>query len=345
MEFKEEYKKWCIVPYAPEKSWFRNRGFAFEKILNACLQADGLEPRSGYKTEGEQIDGSFFLDGSVFLLEAKWHKDPLPASSIYQFKGKVDGKLFGTLGIFISMSGYSKDAVDALTLGKSLNIVLFGKEDIDSAILGERGFKSILKSKLRIAAEQGVVYHSSEVEQVSKDGYTMIDSFIYSDMHSLILKQETNFNFSSDLIVVCEGNSDRELISMFVTKILNQFGLLKKVNIVVAMGKMTIPRVANASLNLISKAPILIITDSDNEYDRTLEMLKRGVELDSWKYAIPEPSIEAWLGVEDPKEFMKKYRCEQRRLKLYELLNDINLDELATRDESFRTFYECVKDT
>lgn len=74
MAFKEEYKKWCIVPYAPEKSWFRNRGFAFEKILNACLQADGLEPRSGYKTEGEQIDGSFFLDGSVFLLEAKWHK-------------------------------------------------------------------------------------------------------------------------------------------------------------------------------------------------------------------------------------------------------------------------------
>lgn len=343
MEFKEEYKKWNIVPDDAEKSWFRKRGFAFEKILNACLQADGLEPRSGYKTEGEQIDGSFFLDGSVFLLEAKWHKDPLPASSIYQFKGKVDGKLFGTLGIFISMSGYSKDAVDALTLGKSLNIVLFGKEDIDSAILGERGFKSILKSKLRIAAEQGVVYHSSEVEQVSKDGHTSIDSFTYDNTSSLILKQEANFDLTSDLVVVCEGNTDRELISILVTRILNQFGLSKKVNIIVAMGKMTIPRVANASSNILSKAPVLIITDSDNEYDRTLEMLKRGVELDSWKYSIPEPSIESWLGVEDSREFMRKYRGEKRSLKLHELLNDINLDELAARDESFKTFYEWVK--
>ncbi len=343
MEFKEEYKKWNIVPDDADKSWFRKRGFAFENILNACLQADGLEPRSGYKTEGEQIDGSFFLDGSVFLLEAKWHKDPLPASSIYQFKGKVDGKLFGTLGIFISMSGYSKDAVDALTLGKSLNIVLFGKEDIDSAILGERGFKSILKSKLRIAAEQGVVYHSSEVEQVSKDGHTTIDSFTYDNTSSLLLKQEANFDLTSDLVVVCEGNTDRELISILVTRILNQFGLSKKVNIIVAMGKMTIPRVANASSNILSKAPVLIITDSDNEYDRTLEMLKRGVELDSWKYSIPEPSIEAWLGVVDSREFIRKYRGEKRSLKLHELLNDINLDELAARDKSFKTFYEWVK--
>ncbi|URQ85562.1 restriction endonuclease [Pseudoalteromonas sp. SCSIO 43088] len=343
MEFKEEYKKWNIVPDDADKSWFRMRGFAFENILNACLQADGLEPRSGYKTEGEQIDGSFFLDGSVFLLEAKWHKDPLPASSIYQFKGKVDGKLFGTLGIFISMSGYSKDAVDALTLGKSLNIVLFGKEDIDSAILGERGFKSILKSKLRIAAEQGVVYHSSEVEQVSKDGHTTIDSFTYDNTSSLLLKQEANFDLTSDLVVVCEGNTDRELISILVTRILNQFGLSKKVNIIVAMGKMTIPRVANASSNILSKAPVLIITDSDNEYDRTLEMLKRGVELDSWKYSIPEPSIEAWLGVVDSREFIRKYRGEKRSLKLHELLNDINLDELAARDKSFKTFYEWVK--
>jgi hypothetical protein len=41
------------------------------------------------------------------LLEAKWHRDEfeLPASTIYEFKGKVDGKLVGTVGIFISMSG------------------------------------------------------------------------------------------------------------------------------------------------------------------------------------------------------------------------------------------------
>jgi hypothetical protein len=342
MDHIEEYKKWNIVPDDAEPTWFRKRGFSFEAILKECLHEQGLEPRSGYKADGEQIDGSFFLDGSVFLLEAKWHRDPLPASSIYQFKGKVDGKLFGTLGIFISMSGYSKDAVDALTLGKSLNIILFGKEDIDAAILGKGGFKNILKSKLRIAAEKGVVYHSSEMELVSKDGHTTIDSFTYDNMSSNIVKQDSNFELTSDLVVICEGNSDRELISILITKILNQYGLSKKVNIIVAMGKMIIPRVANASSNIMTKAPVLIITDSDNEHDRTLDMLNRGVELDSWKYSIPDPSIETWIGV-DRKEFMRRYKGETKKLKLHELANNINLEELASKDDSFRSFYEWVK--
>ncbi|MDQ2043559.1 restriction endonuclease [Pseudoalteromonas sp. 20-92] len=342
MNHVEEYKKWNHVPNDAEPKWFRNRGFSFEAILKECLLEQGLEPRSGYKTEGEQIDGSFFLDGSIFLLEAKWHKDPLPASSIYQFKGKVDGKLFGTLGIFISMSGYSKDAVDALTLGKSLNIILFGKEDIDAAILGTRGFRNILKEKLRIAAEKGIVYHSSEVELVSKDGHTTIDSFTYDNTSSNIVKQDLNFDLTSDLVVICEGNSDRELISILITRILNQYALSKKVNIIVAMGKMIIPRVANASSNIMTKAPVLIITDSDNEHDRTLDMLNRGVELDSWQYSIPDPSIETWIGV-DRKEFMRSYKGDERKVMLHKLANNINLDELASKDNSFRSFYEWVK--
>lgn len=38
------------------------------------------------------------------LLEAKWTKNPMPASSLYQFKGKIDGKLAGTLGLFTAQT-------------------------------------------------------------------------------------------------------------------------------------------------------------------------------------------------------------------------------------------------
>lgn len=57
----------------------RRRGFEFERVLNGLLELEGLEPRSSYKSPGEQIDGSFYLDGSFLLLEAKWHADPIPA--------------------------------------------------------------------------------------------------------------------------------------------------------------------------------------------------------------------------------------------------------------------------
>jgi hypothetical protein len=342
MEYKEDYKKWLVPPEGSPATWYRQRGFAFERILKSCLSHEQMDPRSSYKAEGEQIDGSFFLDGSVFILEAKWHRDELPASSIYQFKGKVDGKLSGTIGVFISMSGYSKDAVDALTLGKSLNVILFGKEDIDAAILGNSSFKNVLKSKLRIAAEEGVVYHSTEVEQVSKDGQTIIEDFMYDSMSSSIVKQDSSFETTSDLVVVCEGATDRELIALLATKILNTYGLAKKINIIVAMGKMTIPRVANAASNILTHSPVLIVTDSDNDFDKTREMLNRGVELDSWEYAIPDPEIEAWIGV-DGRELRRRHRGENMRTKLADLVDKIDLEELSERDSSFKVFYEWVR--
>ena len=122
---KKTYAELCSPPPDSNAVWKRARGYKFEKLLAALLRADHLDERTSYKVSGEQIDGSFFLDGMVFLLEAKWHTDAVPASTLYQFKGMVDGKLSGTIGVFISMSGYSKDAVDALTLGKSLNLILF----------------------------------------------------------------------------------------------------------------------------------------------------------------------------------------------------------------------------
>ncbi len=329
-------------PEKPEPKWFRARGFAFEKILKACLESEGLDPRSSYKAEGEQIDGSFFLDGSVFLLEAKWHKEELPASSIYQFKGKVDGKLSGTIGIFVSMSGYSEEAVDALTLGKSLNVILFGKEDIDSAIVGNSNFKQILKSKLRMAAEEGVVYHSSEVEQVSKDGQTTIAAFSYNVMSSSIVREESVVGATSDLVVICEGQTDRELLGLLATRILKEQGLTKKINIIVAMGKIGIPRVANASSNIFTNSPVMIVTDSDNEVERTVNMLNRGVELENWVYSIPDPEIESWIGV-DRREFRCRYRGDDLKTELRKHVSDLDLEDLSKRDKSFNSFYEWVK--
>lgn len=301
-----------------------------------------MDPRSSYKADGEQIDGSFFLDGSVFLLEAKWHSNELPASAIYQFKGKVDGKLLGTIGVFISMSGYSKDAVDALTLGKSLNVILFGKEDMDAVLIGNSTFKSVLKSKLRIAAEQGIVYHSTNYEQATKDGQIIIEAFNYDNMSSSLIKQDVNIEGQSDLVVICEGSTDREIISLLATRILRENGLAKKVNIVVAMGKMTIPRVANATPSFGTCSPVLIVTDSDGDFSGTKDMLKRGIELSNWKFAIPEPDIESWLEIRR-EDLLKLRHGGKVREFLSQQVEQLDLKELASKSDSFRILYDWVQ--
>ncbi|MCK9895415.1 restriction endonuclease [Frankia sp. AgB32] len=116
----------------------------------------GLQPWPAFRPKGEEIDGSFVRCGRAYLLEAKWHGNKIPASTIYQFKGKVDGKLTGTIGVMVSMSDYSDNAVEALRSGKELNVILFGKQDIRAAAVD--GIDAVLDFKLRVAAQFGDPY-------------------------------------------------------------------------------------------------------------------------------------------------------------------------------------------
>ena len=136
----------------------RRRGRDFERVIYGMLAEAELAPRTSFRPIGEEIDGSFFHRSRVMLLEAKWVQDPLPASSIYQFRGKVEGKLVGTIGVFISMSGFSADAVDALVAGKTINTVLFDGDDVRAVAAGQIGISAALDQKLRAAAESGTPF-------------------------------------------------------------------------------------------------------------------------------------------------------------------------------------------
>lgn len=131
------------------------RGFAFEKLLSEMLEIEKLNPSYSYKAVGEQIDGMFEFRNRFFHFECKWEDKAISASSIYQLQGKLEGKLDGSLGIFISMSNFSTDAPKTLEKGKSINVLLFTKEDMDFIFSGKYFFKELLDVKLRYAALYG----------------------------------------------------------------------------------------------------------------------------------------------------------------------------------------------
>jgi hypothetical protein len=159
----KDFRKWYEnakkppTPSAPAV-WYTNRGFQFEKALKFLLRSEGLSPRTSFRPTGEQVDGSFECMNRYFLLEAKWQKQPIPASDLFTFRGKVEGKLLGTIGVFISISGYSHDAADALIKGKTLSVIMFDEKDMDASMDPKIGFKRVLIKKLRTASEEGVPY-------------------------------------------------------------------------------------------------------------------------------------------------------------------------------------------
>ena len=88
----------------------QKRGYMFEKFLNELFLSFDLDPKESFKLIGEQIDGAFTFDSQDYLLEAKWQKDPIQAGDLYDFGGKIEGKFKVTLGLFISINGFSPES-------------------------------------------------------------------------------------------------------------------------------------------------------------------------------------------------------------------------------------------
>ena len=157
--FREWFANTKHPPASAPLTWYQARGFQFERALHWLLNAEGLSPRTSYRRKGEQIDGAFVSNHRYFLLEAKWHRKPIGNNDLDAFDAKVERRLSGTLGVFISMSGYSRDVADTLVKSKRLKVIMFGAADMEASFDIAVGFSQVLLAKLRAAAEYGMPYH------------------------------------------------------------------------------------------------------------------------------------------------------------------------------------------
>lgn len=135
------------------------RGFALESLLLGIAATDGIEHSAAYRPRGEQLDGLLELDGRYLLLEAKWVSDPVSAADVYSFRAKVEGKLVGTIGVFVAVNGFAEAVPDVLRFGKQINVILVDGDDLRLALQDAHNLKHILRAKLRRAAQHGDVFY------------------------------------------------------------------------------------------------------------------------------------------------------------------------------------------
>lgn len=94
------------------------RGYAFEAFLKNLFDAFGLAAQEPFRLRGEQIDGSFLLGSETYLLEAKWHGQPIGVAELHTFHGKIEQKAAWTRGLFVSNSGFTEEGLVAFGRGK-----------------------------------------------------------------------------------------------------------------------------------------------------------------------------------------------------------------------------------
>ncbi|MBL8275307.1 MAG: restriction endonuclease [Pelomonas sp.] len=133
------------------------RGYALEELLQGLCKLAGLEATEPFRVNGEQVDGAVKYDGEHYLIEAKWQDKAAANEPVYQFAGKVEGKMYGR-GIFISIHGFSPQVVTSLTTGKAIRTIFVDGGDLTLVLEGLLGFDQMLDRKIKAAQTKGLIY-------------------------------------------------------------------------------------------------------------------------------------------------------------------------------------------
>ena len=117
----------------------------------------GLEITEPFRVNGEQIDGAIKFEGEHYIVEAKWQGRELSNKPVYQFAGKIEGKMYGR-GIFVSINGFSPHVVRSLTTGKAIKTIFVDGGDLIMVLEGFLSFSELIDRKVKAVQTQGLIY-------------------------------------------------------------------------------------------------------------------------------------------------------------------------------------------
>lgn len=133
------------------------RGKSLEVVLNRLFKNDGILVREAFcrvvRGEGivEQIDGIIELDGHLYLVEMKWHTEPLGVPHVSPHLVRVFNR-GDVRGIVISSSGFTGPAIVQVAEGLANKVlVLCGLSEIVFLLEQERDLTDFIRKKVHAA--------------------------------------------------------------------------------------------------------------------------------------------------------------------------------------------------
>lgn len=129
-------------------------GYAFQDWFFDLVAFAEIEHRRPYNTGGRQIDGSITVDGTTYLIELKFTADQAGGPDIDIFRGKVESKADNTMGLFVSMAGFSSVAVKEAS-GKKSTLLLLDASHIYLVLTGGMRSIDVVRRVRRHASQTG----------------------------------------------------------------------------------------------------------------------------------------------------------------------------------------------
>ncbi|MBL1458299.1 MAG: hypothetical protein COA34_010650 [Methylophaga sp.] len=132
-------------------------GYEFEEWFYKLLDFCELTNRKPYKSGGRQIDGSMTLEGTTYLVELKFTKEQSGATDIDSLKAKVHKMADNTMGIMVSIAGYSSTAITDAS-GSKTPLLIMDASHLYMFLSGALGFGEVVSRVRRHASQTGEAY-------------------------------------------------------------------------------------------------------------------------------------------------------------------------------------------
>jgi hypothetical protein len=132
-------------------------GYAFQVWFYDLMDFLEIENRRPYVVDGRQIDGSVTIDGTTYLVELKFTLNATGSPDVDTIFKKVSDKADNTMGIILSMSGYSAVAIDEASSSRS-PLLLLDHGHLYMALTCVLPFDEIVRRVRRHSSQEGRAY-------------------------------------------------------------------------------------------------------------------------------------------------------------------------------------------
>jgi len=128
----------------------QHRGYLLQDLLPRLFDCFGLPVARSFTRNdgGEQIDGAFRFDGWTYIVECRWRERVADIRDLDGLKGQISRSGRQTMGVFLSVMGWSPNVVGLLKQNPDKAILLFDGFDLRTVLSGDVDLLTLLRKKV-----------------------------------------------------------------------------------------------------------------------------------------------------------------------------------------------------
>lgn len=128
----------------------QQRGYLLEDLLNRTFDLWEIPVFKSFRRNdgAEQIDGAFKIDGWYYIVECKWQQRLADIRQLDGLKGQIDRSGKQSMGLFLSIEGWSDNVPALLKQNPDKSIILMDGYDLRMVLSGNADLKDLILAKI-----------------------------------------------------------------------------------------------------------------------------------------------------------------------------------------------------